>query len=487
MDRLLAIIDTFVKLSFSNPTLEKRFQKYYLEASLPQNILVAKITILLYLTYVPLIHFFIVKNELLLLTLVSMLGIAGAYGLVVVSKLEFFEKHTKSVLWTTAVMVGIAPLIYYVLTDNSRALFQVDILLPVVGIFTMYGVTFSLASVSVLSIIIIFIFLSLLTGLDAYEFFAGIYVLISGSIVVGLASYFMEKSQRKLFLAKNSNAEYKFIVENAQDSIAVFDVEEMHYLYANAIATSCNGDSKKSIVGKKLQEFHPEFTQDVVDAIRRRLDKEGNFSDVYQLYSVVKKAYYYAHIVIQYGCYEGKKAIITFSSDVTPEKEAEIKMQEMALHDPLTGLYNRYKFDDASQEQIALFARYKSEVSLILCDIDHFKNVNDQYGHAVGDEVLKQIASIIKGVVRESDIVARWGGEEFAVLLPNTPKIKAIGVADKIRQSISTVSFGVVGKITLSCGVSQLETDETQIRWFNRVDEALYEAKSSGRNRVCTK
>ena len=487
MDRLLGFINRFVRLSFSNRVLEDKFQKDHLEASLPQNILVAKITILIYLTYAPLTYFFIVKNEFLLITSISLLGLSGALGLVVLSKTKLFKKYTSHILGITAILVGIAPLIYYVFTDNSRALFQVDILLPIVGIFTMYGVSFSLALVSVLAIMIIFVFLATLTGLDPYDFFAGMYVLVSGSVVVGLAAFFMEMAQRKLFLTKNSNDEFKFIIENAQDSIAIFDLADMRYLYANKMASECNGYTPEQVIGWTLDEFHPEFTKDVRDVMKRKLDKEGSFSDVYKLYSAARETFYYAHIVIQYGYYEGNKVIITFSSDATQEKEAELKVQQMALHDPLTGLYNRYKFDEASQEQIILYARYKHEVSLVLCDIDHFKHVNDAYGHAVGDEVLKQTAGIIKSVVRESDIVARWGGEEFAILLPNTKKDEAVGVAEKIRQTIEAFSFEGAGKITLSCGVAELESGETQIHWFNCVDEALYEAKNSGRNRVSSK
>ena len=487
MDRFLNIVNKFVKLSFKNPILEKRFQKDHLEVFLPQNILVAKITIFLYLSYVLFIYFFIVKNEILLLTSVSFLGIVGALGLIIASKTELIHQYTNMTLFITAVMVGTAPIVYYVLTGNSRALFQVDILLPIVGIFTMYGVSFSLASLTVLVIMMIFMLLGVITGLDPYDFFAGMYVLISGSIVVGMASYFMEISQRKLFLAKNRNTEFKFIIENAQDSIAIFDIEDMHYLYANKMVANCNGSIQEGVLGRTLEEFHPEFTKDVRDAMKRKLEKEGSFSDVYKLYSVAKEAFYYAHIVIQYGYYEGRKVIITFSSDATQEKEAELAMEQMALHDPLTGLYNRYKFDEASQEQITLYARYKHEVSLILCDIDHFKSFNDKYGHAVGDKVLKQIANTINDVVRESDIVARWGGEEFAVLLPNTSKDEAVKAAEKIRQAVEAINFEKVDKITLSFGVSQLKLKETQIQWFNCVDEALYEAKNSGRNKVFSK
>ena len=119
-----------------------------------------------------------------------------------------------------------------------------------------------------------------------------------------------------------------------------------------------------------------------------------------------------------------------------------------------------------------------------MCDIDHFKSVNDRYGHLVGDEILKEVVDEIKSSIRDSDILARWGGEEFIILLPNTSEKNAIIVANKIVRKIENRKFKVVGNITMSCGVSEVTPNDTLNVWFKRVDDALYKAKDRGRNRV---
>jgi len=484
MERLLYYMNIYARLAFSNSFLEEKYQKEQLKAFLPQNILVAKVAILIYLTYVPLTYFILIKNELLLLSAVSAIALFGASMLVFLAHRPIFERYPYHILFLTAYLVGLAPILYYILTTNDRALFQVDILLPIIGIFTMYGVGFSLALLTVLSILITFFALSIMIGIDPYDIFAAVYVLITGGIVTGIAAYFIEKSHRSLFIAKQESDEFKFMVENAQDSIAIFDPEDMRYLYANKIAVECTECPPSNIIGKKITEVHPEFTDGVIKEIKERLDTEGSFSEVYKLYSKAKQDYYYAHIVIQYGHYRGDQVIITFSSDATLQKKAEIKLHNLALQDTLTGLCNRHNFDETSKQQIHLAHRYQQPLSLILCDIDHFKKVNDRFGHLTGDQILQKIARVIVETVRESDIVARWGGEEFAILLPNTLEGDALMVAEKIRKEVSGLDHEEVGVVTISCGVTALLEDDTQKRWFHRADTALYQAKERGRDQV---
>ena len=486
MEKLVHFINTYVRLSFSNNSLEKQYQQEHLNKFLPQNIIVAKIAIFIYITYVPLTYFVLIKNELLLLSSISALGIFGALLLIGLVPQPLFKKHSYLILFLTAYLVGLAPILYYVLTDNNRALFQVDILLPIIGIFTMYGVGFSLGLIIVMAILVSFCLLSSIMDIGSFDIFAAIYVLVSGGLVTGVAAYFMEKSHRGLFIAKRESDEFSFMVENAQDSIAVFDITDMRYRYANKIALECTETKPQNIIGKQITEIHPEFTDDIIVAIKQRLDQEGSFSDVYKLYSPAKEAYYYAHVVFQYGYFKGKKSIITFSSDATPQKEAEIKLQDMALQDALTGLCNRHNFDESSKQQINSAHRYKQPLSLILCDIDHFKKFNDQFGHLQGDHVLQQISTKITETLRESDIAARWGGEEFAILLPNTSQEDALTVAEKIRQQVAALELEKIGSVTVSCGVAQLKDDDTQKSWFHRTDTALYAAKEAGRNRVCS-
>ena len=484
MERLIRYINAYARLSFSNTFLEEQYRKEQLKEFLPQNVLVAKIAIFIYLTYIPLTYFLIVKNELLLLTFIALLGSLGAAILIYLSPRPIFNKYPYFILFCTAFLVGIAPILYYIFTTNNRALFQVDILLPIIGIFTMYGVGFSFALLIVLFIIVSSYILSTLIGISTVDTYAALYVLVAGGLVTGVASYFIEKSHRNLFTAKRKSDEFRFMVENSQDSIAIFDIHNMTYRYANKIAidgTKCNAED---IIGKKVYEVHPELSYEIMHNIKKRLDTEGSFSEVYKLYSNEKKAFYYAHMVIQYGFFEGEKVIITFASDATLQKEAEIKLHDMAIQDALTGLYNRYSFDDTSKQQISLSLRYGHTLSLIICDIDHFNKVNDRFGHLKGDQVLKHISNTIVNTVRESDIVARWGGEEFAILLPNTSQEDALMVAQKIRIQVASLNLHEVGQITISGGVATLQDNDTQKSWFHRADTALYRAKKAGRNRV---
>lgn len=175
-----------------------------------------------------------------------------------------------------------------------------------------------------------------------------------------------------------------------------------------------------------------------------------------------------------------KIGYVALREDITNRKSLE---EEVSV-DSLTKVFKRDKFNDFLAKEIAEFHRYSKVSSLILCDIDHFKNVNDKYGHLVGDEILIDVTNELKNSLRESDVLARWGGEEFIILLPNTSKKNALNVANKIVTSISEKRFDTVGNITLSCGVSEVSRNDTLNIWFKRVDDALYQAKDWGRNRA---
>ncbi|MEA3513117.1 MAG: GGDEF domain-containing protein [Campylobacterota bacterium] len=157
----------------------------------------------------------------------------------------------------------------------------------------------------------------------------------------------------------------------------------------------------------------------------------------------------------------------------------------------MTKLYNRRYFTKTSEHILDLAKREKQNLSVIMIDIDKFKNINDTYGHSIGDEVIVELANILKTQDRKSDIVCRYGGEEFVILLPNTSLEGASVVANKIRElvenSVVTLSDDNKLKFTISLGVSQVDVEnEINIELaLKRADEALYEAKNSGRNKVC--
>lgn len=164
--------------------------------------------------------------------------------------------------------------------------------------------------------------------------------------------------------------------------------------------------------------------------------------------------------------------------------EINNKLQEKSTTDFLTGLYNRSFFTEFMKLQIQQFVEDKNPFSLIIADIDFFKNVNDSYGHIVGDVVLSKIAALLKESLSKDAIVSRFGGEEFVVVLPKTERVEAVMIAKKLNKHVSQHYFEQVGHLTVSLGVSTVQMMDTIETILERADEALYYVKRNGRNQV---
>jgi diguanylate cyclase (GGDEF)-like protein len=151
----------------------------------------------------------------------------------------------------------------------------------------------------------------------------------------------------------------------------------------------------------------------------------------------------------------------------------------------LTGAYNRRKFDHYAKLSIDKQKRYGSPFSIIMFDVDNFKQINDNYGHNKGDQTLQEISAIVKNTLRNSDKLFRWGGEEFIILLPETSLENARIVAEKLRRSIESNPFNMRhGNVTVSLGVGEYKEDEGPDQLILRIDNALLNAKSNGRNKI---
>jgi len=160
------------------------------------------------------------------------------------------------------------------------------------------------------------------------------------------------------------------------------------------------------------------------------------------------------------------------------------ELDRLASTDKLTGAWNRRRFEETIETEMDRLRRYGNRLSLMILDVDHFKNINDQYGHAVGDQVLVDLSDTIRSSLRSSDSLTRWGGEEFVILCPNTTLSIVSKLAERLRKKIVTVNFQQVGSITVSFGAAECGPSETWEQWLHRADEALYLAKSSGRDQV---
>ena len=177
-------------------------------------------------------------------------------------------------------------------------------------------------------------------------------------------------------------------------------------------------------------------------------------------------------------------------TDITERKLLEEELRRQAHVDYLTGIYNRRHFMERAEQELSRAHRYAKPLSMLMLDIDHFKQINDRHGHKVGDTVLKAVADLSQATFRDVDIVGRLGGEEFAALLPETDQPAALEAAERLRATIANARIPLPGappvSFSVSIGVSSMDSPEDNIdALLQRADKALYKAKDSGRNRVC--
>lgn len=171
-------------------------------------------------------------------------------------------------------------------------------------------------------------------------------------------------------------------------------------------------------------------------------------------------------------------------------KDLHEQLHEVSIKDSLTGLYNRRYLFSRLDHFVNLSRRYKNPLAVVMLDIDHFKQINDNYGHKVGDDVLRSIAEILRPSLRDADVLARYGGEEFAILMPETELSKAIIVCERIRMNIADYEWQKVAQnlnVTGSLGISTFEQEDCPEKLFVKADECLYEAKRSGRNKTISR
>jgi diguanylate cyclase (GGDEF)-like protein len=318
----------------------------------------------------------------------------------------------------------------------------------------------------------------------------------------------MDKTENS---ALNQLVNIDILSDSSLFSVKIVDLETFEVIYANQSMKAIMADENatncwESVYAQsspckwcKVHEF-PTHKTSALDAD----------SITYEHFNEVANKWYQLHEKI-IRTEKGRKLLISFALDISMQKEAQSKLinahvqlshqtkalkeaqkalKEQASHDYLTNLYNRRYFQHISQDLINIAKREAVGLSIIMLDIDKFKIVNDTYGHRSGDLVLKHIASILTEHTRDSDIVARIGGEEFAILLLHTAKKGAAVIAEKLRESVENHPATIDNKtnisVTISLGVAlvEVEHDINIDLALNNADTALYEAKRSGRNKV---
>ncbi len=286
------------------------------------------------------------------------------------------------------------------------------------------------------------------------------------------------------------------IVELAADAILAID-KNMKLIYLNKEAEKTFGYSHDEIIGQHLNTLiSPEFHADHDKHIRKFLEEDAISRLMNDRQNVEVKglrkdgSQFFAEISIIKIQQDGETLVAGIIRDISNSKELEKKLRDFAEHDALTGIMNRRMIENALKKDIERASRYNTPLSLLMMDIDHFKKVNDTFGHDIGDLVLKHLTSISKSNLREVDSFGRWGGEEFVVLLPEIDLKDVRVVAEKLRASIEKnpliindnekVSYTIsIGGVVFSKSIESWET------FFKLADNALYQAKEQGRNQVC--
>jgi diguanylate cyclase (GGDEF)-like protein/PAS domain S-box-containing protein len=288
----------------------------------------------------------------------------------------------------------------------------------------------------------------------------------------------------------NSEKRSRLLAENAWEVIWTMDLDGK-ITYVSPAVERMRGITPEEAMHQSLDEIHPpESAASVADYYRQVFAaiEAGTEPPMFR----GENEYYRKDGSIMTGELQviphldgsGKVIeLIGVTRDISERKVFEAELRNLAVTDTLTGVWNRRHGTELLAADLSA-RRPGQALSLLMLDIDHFKTINDTFGHQAGDHVLIEIASRLRRSLRGNDMVARWGGEEFVVLLRDCALPDALRVAEDIRAAIAELPFGAMGSLTVSVGVAEARAGEDLTTWLERADQALYRAKRSGRNEV---
>jgi len=259
------------------------------------------------------------------------------------------------------------------------------------------------------------------------------------------------------------------------------------FMYVNPTLASILETTPGNLIGSSIYDFvHPEDRGKVAEIAKRR-DTGEKFTEKYIIRVITgENKIKWVEITSETISFRNRNCGIGSVVDITDRKKLEENLRNLATIDQLTGIYNRYAFERFLEKEINRAERYGTKFALIMFDIDNFKQINDIYGHQAGDKALKEIVQVVKEHIRKADIFARWGGEEFMILVPIKNKSDAYKIAEKIRKTVEDHNFRNIKHLTISIGISFYKEGDSIKSLIRRADTALYEAKKTGKNKTVT-
>lgn len=286
---------------------------------------------------------------------------------------------------------------------------------------------------------------------------------------------------------------FRTLIDQSNDAIEVIDAQTRHLIDVNERTCTDLGYSREELLQLSVLDIDGSDNPDTIDEVQDRLEKEGSVM-IESVHRRKDRTRFPVELSFRLVVLE-RPYIVCTARDITERKRAEGELQalqqqlrEQSIHDPLTGLYNRRYLEEALARELLVAERKGYCVSAIMGDLDHFKRVNDEYGHRAGDEVLRTFGRLMKSCSRGSDVDCRYGGEEFLLLLPDMDEKAAVERAESLRAALAArpVQFeGASIAVTGSFGVASFPADaRTGDKLVGAADKALYAAKNGGRNRV---
>ena len=256
--------------------------------------------------------------------------------------------------------------------------------------------------------------------------------------------------------------------------------------YFNSTWLKFTGRTMQQEYGNGWTEgVHPEDLEGCFEVFSSNFDKHQPFSMEYRLKNY--EGEYRWILDMGRPFYDLDQTFLGYIGacyDVTEKRNNEQRLEVLTITDPLTQIFNRFKIDGVLEKEIHRSQRYLSQLSIIMIDIDNFKQVNDDFGHTTGDLILSQIAQILQNNIRETDTLGRWGGEEFMIICPENDAKETCLLAEKLRGKIEEQTFPKIISKTCSFGVAEFNPHDNHQSLLKRADKALYAAKNNGKNQV---
>ena len=424
--------------------------------------------------------------------------------LAVAASLILLNKIPSLMMIGGAAGFAVVCIVYFLfISQNGNAVFQMRYMFPMVGfaylaasLWVKFNQRFSsgyifaavVASLSAFFLFLRLIRLPLVTD-DAYIWFvpAFVNILFALSFVIIRINFLSFKlSEAKVEIEKN-NRRLQEIVKSSPFPIIISKLSDDKIIMANNNAVKLFGILPQEAERYRLRDFFVDVENRRL--LTERLEREREVQDFEILVKTSSgDTPFWLLASANIIDYNNDVALYSAFQDITSRKNREMLLKNQAIRDPLTSLYNRRYFEEEVFNRILYAKTAREDYSVLMIDADHFKRVNDTYGHKVGDKVLIELAATAEKALRENDIVARYGGEEFVIYLDKANADKAKIVAERLRESMAAIVVysdeGEEVRFTVSIGLSSSEVSDNVETLIKTADEALYRAKQTGRNRV---